>query len=137
MALNKQTITRCQCFCLRQDMPRDISVIGCIEDEVLFSFLPKTKIERLPSLSIFSFVYVVQSWPTIHFVGLVEPVYVLCLVAAGIKILLNSPPVPTPSSFFRSHGAPSGQNTLLYRGIDGCQRLPLLLGNISLNEGLW
>lgn len=34
---------------------------GYMEDEVLFSFLPKTKIERLLSLSIFSFVYVVQT----------------------------------------------------------------------------
>lgn len=31
--------------------------------------------------------------------------------------------------------APSGQDTLLYRGIDGCQWLPLL-GNISSNKGL-
>lgn len=60
MALNKQTSTRFQCFCLRQEEPRDISVIGYIEDEVLFGFLPKTKIERLPSLIIFSFVYVVK-----------------------------------------------------------------------------
>lgn len=48
-------------FCLHQEMPRDVSVIGYTEDEVLFSFLPKTKIDRLPSLSIFSFVYVVQT----------------------------------------------------------------------------
>lgn len=60
MVLNKQTRTRCQCFCLRQEMPRHISVTGNVEDEELFSLLPKTKIEPLPSLSIFSFVYVVQ-----------------------------------------------------------------------------
>lgn len=61
MVLNKQTSTRWQCFCLHQEMPKDISVIGYIEDEVLFSFLVKTKIEHFPSLSIFSFVYVVQT----------------------------------------------------------------------------
>lgn len=33
--------------------------------------------------------------------------------------------------------SPSGQDTLVYRRIDGCQWLPLLLGNISSNEGLW
>lgn len=49
MALNKQTSTGCQCVFLRQEVPRDPSVIGYAEDEVLFSFLPETKIERLLS----------------------------------------------------------------------------------------
>lgn len=79
---------------------------GYIEDEVLFSFLPKTKIERLLSLSIFSFVYVVQTlaYSTTRFVNLVEPVHVLCLVAAGTwnLFLLKSPAVSPPSSLSRS-----------------------------------
>lgn len=42
-------------------MPRDISVSGYKGDEVLFRFLPQTKIERLPSVSMLSFVFVVQT----------------------------------------------------------------------------
>lgn len=143
MALNKQTTTRCQFFCLRQERPRDISVMGYIEDEVLFSFLPETKIERLPSLSILSLFFFLwmwyKPWPIKHFVNLVEPVHVLCLEAAGTWIIfLLSSHVPLHPLFLALKlRAPSGQNTLLYHGIDGCQRLPLLLGNIPLNEGLW
>lgn len=86
-----------------------------------------------------------KRWPAIHFVNLVERVHVLLFIAAGTQILLlvSSPAFFffLPSSFFLALmlPAPPGQDTLfvLYHGIDECQWLPLLLGNISLNEGLW
>ena len=100
MALKQQTSTKRQCSCLCKEVPRAPSVIGYIEDEVFFSFLPKTKIERLPSSSIFSLCLWYKPWPWTRFVNLVEPVHVLCSVAAGTRILFPpySPVVTPPSS---------------------------------------
>lgn len=128
-----------KCFCLRQEMPRDISVIGYVEDEVLFSFfiLPKTKIERLPPLSIFSFVCAVQTLASDTLCKSCGSSS--CAVRYSCRDMDSHPPQQARTSphFALKLPAPSGQNTLLYRGIDGCQWLPLLLGNISSNEGLW
>lgn len=108
MALNKQTTTRCQCFCLHQEMPRRISVMGCIEDEVLFSFLPEAKIENVPSLTIFFFCVCGKRWHTARFVNLLEPDHELGLVAAGSWILfhLSSPNVPLFFSLLSYHHWP-------------------------------
>lgn len=55
MDLNKQTGMKCLC----QEMPRDISAIGNVEDEVLFSFfLSKTKIKRLPFFFFFFYEHI-------------------------------------------------------------------------------
>lgn len=139
-ALQKQTRMRCQCFCLLQEMPRDISVIGYLENEVLFSLLPKTKIECLPSMCIFSFVYVVQTLARIAFCKSCGTS--LCAVPWSYRgresLPSHSPAVPLhPVAFTPNLPALPGQNTLLHHRIDGCQWLPLVLGNISPNESLW
>ena len=76
-----------------------------------------------------------KPWPATRFFGnLVEPVPAPCALLLQWLHGFSSFPRAVFSLALKLR-APSGQNTLLYRGIDGCQRLPLLLGNIPLNEG--
>ena len=134
---------RCQCFCLHRELPRDISVIGYSENEVLFSLLPITKIECLPSfVDIFFCICGTNVGPGTNFAELVEPVHVLVPWSYNGMESLHShssvfPLYPLPSSPLTSSPALARQKHTATPWHWGCQRLPPVLGNVPPNEDLW
>lgn len=88
---------------------------------MLFSFLSQTKIQRLPSLSIFLLRMWCKPWLPIRFM---EPVHVPCRVAAGARIVFLQPLPLRPLFPFlklRALSAKTNSFTVGLVGANGCR----------------